>query len=281
MLCELVRINQKPLQVCQDLIQKASNPSEVTSTGVNIYTEKKSLIGANGVTWTHEEYGHPGLQLMYLKMKSWQRFTETWALLERSGRLGLFEPHRSGLIRGQPVRVLSVGGGPGYELLAFRRFFRSFIDPSVPLHLVSLDLQGSWRPYVEAMGMRFEEWDIKSGGLLNKVADMNFQGVTYVIISYVMIYCTDDRTCDMLADLLKSRGVHCIFVSERGEETRALTLMEQRGIRVVRLIDQSNGKDDRQSAWLDRTTPIGPSGLQQFPTVFPNQPFEDKKRKRR
>jgi hypothetical protein len=30
---------------------------------------------------------------MYLTLKSWQRFTETWALLERAGRLGLFEPH--------------------------------------------------------------------------------------------------------------------------------------------------------------------------------------------
>jgi hypothetical protein len=34
------------------------------------------------------------MQWMYLTLKSWQRFTETWALLERATRLGLFEPHR-------------------------------------------------------------------------------------------------------------------------------------------------------------------------------------------
>lgn len=62
---------------------------------------------------------------MYLSLKSWQRFTETWALVERAARLGLFERHRpGGPFHGKPVRVLSIGGGPGYELIAFERFFR-------------------------------------------------------------------------------------------------------------------------------------------------------------
>ena len=49
---------------------------------------------------------------VYLKMKSFQRFTETWALLERAARNGLFHIHNHDRRR---VRAVSVGGGPGYD----------------------------------------------------------------------------------------------------------------------------------------------------------------------
>eukprot|EP01052_Picozoa_sp_SAG31_P012906 SAG31_NODE_764_length_12262_cov_26.578887_12_plen_119_part_00 len=34
-------------------------------------------------TWSDAEYGLAGFQWMYLRLKSFQRFTETWALLDR------------------------------------------------------------------------------------------------------------------------------------------------------------------------------------------------------
>ena len=34
---------------------------------MQIYSEKKHLNGPGGVTWSHEEYGHPGFQkVMFL-----------------------------------------------------------------------------------------------------------------------------------------------------------------------------------------------------------------------
>ena len=51
----------------------------------------------------------------YLRYKSFQRFTETYALLERAearglfSRDGAFQPKRDG----RPLRVASIGGGPG------------------------------------------------------------------------------------------------------------------------------------------------------------------------
>lgn len=107
---------------------------QILSEGKQIYSEKKHLIagvpGQPKVTWSQDEYAHPGMQLMYLKLKSFQRFTETWAMLERSARLGLFEMHRqqqsSQSQSIKSVRVISIGGGPGYELIAFERFFRRF-----------------------------------------------------------------------------------------------------------------------------------------------------------
>jgi len=63
----------------------------------------KSNVANAQVTWSQSEYAHPGMQWMYLTLKSWQRFTETWALLERATRLGLFEPHRP-VTRVDPMR---------------------------------------------------------------------------------------------------------------------------------------------------------------------------------
>jgi hypothetical protein len=48
-----------------------------------------------------------------------------------------------------------------------------------------------------------------------------------------MIYVSTDAVCDALAKLLQSGGVYCILVSERGEVTHSLGMMERRGIQVT------------------------------------------------
>ncbi|KAL3922714.1 MAG: hypothetical protein SGPRY_004460, partial [Prymnesium sp.] len=53
--------------------------------GEALYRDKPTMKqhhGAKG-TWSDAEYAHPGLQFIYLRLKSFQRFTESWALLER------------------------------------------------------------------------------------------------------------------------------------------------------------------------------------------------------
>jgi len=119
------------------------------------------------------------------------------------------------------------------------------------MQLVSLDLMPGWRPFVEAMHMQFGVYDIEdmSSTLLEVAAKLNAvegkppfpadtpgghsSGVTYVLISYVMIYVSTDAVCDALAKLLQSGGAHCILVSERGEVTHSLGMMERRGIQVT------------------------------------------------
>ena len=44
--------------------------------------------------------------------------------------------------------------------------------------------------------------------------------------------------------------MRAIIVSERSETTAACDMMERRGVRVERLIDQSLGKDERQCLFL-------------------------------
>jgi hypothetical protein len=300
-LCHLVRINREPLALCQQLIESEGkgNAEKVRRDGKTMYTEKKHLIqgiaGQEKVTWSQDEYAHPGMQLVYLSLKSWQRFTETWAMLERSHNIGFFEAHKpGGALAGRPVRVLSIGGGPGFELAAFERFFRAVPGcAQVPLQLVSLDLMPKWKPLVEAMGMQFGVYDIKGQQSLHDVAaSLNeaegkgpfpAYGITYVLISYVMIYVSTPEVCAMLKGLLEARGgqggVRAILVSERGEETKALKMMEKLGTQVHRLIDQTDGLDERQSLWLSGSTRLMPPASR-VPTMFPNVPFEDNKKRK-
>ena len=71
---------------------------------------------------------------MYLRYKSFQRFAETWALLERVAGAGLLAP--GGLLHGlvhpnqatgESWRLVSLGGGPGFELLAADWFVKWWV----------------------------------------------------------------------------------------------------------------------------------------------------------
>ena len=69
---------------------------------------------------------HP-LQVLYLRLKSFQRFTESWAIFERAGALGTFDTWLQPTAEGAErplLRVASLGGGPGYELLALAWYLR-------------------------------------------------------------------------------------------------------------------------------------------------------------
>ena len=46
---------------------------------------KSAPRNSNKGTWSDDEYAHPGMQAVYLRLKSFQRFTESWALFERAG----------------------------------------------------------------------------------------------------------------------------------------------------------------------------------------------------
>jgi len=77
-LCALVAANSALRKHNLALLSAAGeNPDRVRAEGERIYVEKPTLRGDAKITWSFEEYGHPGLQLYYLKLKAWQRFTET------------------------------------------------------------------------------------------------------------------------------------------------------------------------------------------------------------
>ena len=128
------------------------------SSGSRVNASSPGFVRPLG-TWSDAEYALPGFQWMYLRLKSFQRFAETWALLERCAAGGLFLPgaplHNccasitssssspsssssavaaaaaaAGSTSLPPVKIVSLGGGPGYELLAADWFFE--LEAAVP-----------------------------------------------------------------------------------------------------------------------------------------------------
>lgn len=247
----------------------------IVRSGVDIYAKKPS-IRERDVTWSQTEYAHLGLQREYCRFKSVQRFTETWACLERARARGVFEDVGKGG-DGETRRVASLGGGPGFELVAVREFFKAHF-PSVTLDLVSLDLEESWRASAEALGLRFFQWDMRSG----KVAETCGGAVDFALASYVYkMYMCEDDVADWFADELKD--MHAAFIISRDQSLKT-ALMEKRGVDVRKLMAlQTQRGDDRQLVFSrDRvfepwSTSTKSARAPESSMTFPNVPYEEHK----
>mmetsp|Transcript_25548 Transcript_25548/g.31418 ORF Transcript_25548/g.31418 Transcript_25548/m.31418 type:complete len:565 (-) Transcript_25548:452-2146(-) len=287
LLQKLLDSNEAILRENMRLIMAQGDPQYVMAFGEALY-EVKPCLKAYGETWSQEEYGHPGFQRIYIKLKSFQRFTETWATLERCFADGLFDIHvdearkaAQSACEAPIIRMASIGGGPAFELLAIKLYFER-IAPGAILELISLDLQPSWKQYVELLGFKFIHWNIYDGNLLETL-NLEPGQLTYVVISYVLIYCTDDQTMDMLTSLLRDDKVRAIIVSERSESTGGVQMMESRGITVAKLMNQTWGKDERQTVFLmDKYLMNSTSGKEtrRSNPIFPNVPFSEHKEAR-
>ena len=272
----------------------AAEIDAVRRAGTEIYA-KKPNIKEKDVTWSQEEYRHAGLQREYCKFKSVQRFTETWACLERARYAGVFEDLVSagegdgdGSVAGgeggakrRTVRFASLGGGPGFELVAVREFFAQWY-PTVELDLVCLDVEEAWRGAAEALGLRFFAWDMQSGGVERVCGGP----VDYALASYVFkMYMCEDVVADWFSRELSS--VRAAFIINRDEYLKqGCSMMESRGVRVSKLLKQTHGRDDRQLVFSRHRVFAMPPSSTTTTTVgeahaftFPNVPYEDHRKR--
>ena len=243
----------------------------VLSAGVELYARKPSIKNAD-VTWSQEEYRHIGLQREYVKFKSVQRFTETWACMERADARGVFASLASAAQQKREVRVASLGGGPGFELIAVREYFNEKY-PGVTLDLVSLDVEESWRASAEGLGLRFIQWDMKDGG----VAKACGGAIDFAIASYVFkMYMCENDVADWLARELADITA-CLVINRDEKLQQGCELVQSRGVDVLKLLRQDNGRDDRQLVFSrDRTFESWTSATPMSMT-FPNVPYEEHK----
>lgn len=263
----------------------------VVAEGQRIYARKPNM-GEHDVTWSQLEYGHLGLQKEYIRYKSVQRLTEAWACLQRAKRAGLFfELDETPLMENEspsvPLRWASLGGGPGFELLAVKWFFEKHF-PRYALDLVSLDLEASWREAAEGLGLRFSTWDVRDGDGLERAAG---GPVDYAVASYVLkMYMANEPCARWLGEKLNRSpgtggGLRAALVVSRDENLEAASrLMRDASIgnaTVVPLMDPEGGRDDRQLAFAPGgwTRPTAPAA-EAAPLTFPNVPYEEHKRRR-
>jgi hypothetical protein len=266
-----------------------SSSADVVAEGQRIYARKPNM-GEHDVTWSQIEYAHLGLQKEYIRYKSVQRLTEAWACLQRARRAGVFDalddtapspPPRL------PLRVASLGGGPGFELLAVRWFFERHY-PRYDLDLVSLDLEESWRSAAEGLGIRFQTWDVRDGDGLERAAG---GPIDYALASYVLkMYMANETCARWMGGKLNdpSDPLAAVLVVSRDENLDAATrvMRDVGGIDVWPLMESAlepgGHRDDRQLAYVPREKKrTGGSGAAPHePLTFPNVPYEEHKKKR-
>ena len=265
----------------------AQLPVDTIKQGDIIYAQKPNL-GANGVTWSQDNYGHLGLQAEYLRLKSIQRFTEGWQAMQRAYNAGAFR-HLMDSSTGagqQPFRVASFGGGPGFEMVAVRSFCQRHLPCAQPQG-TSLDLAIEWEPCAKALGFNFTEWNVNDGeGVLRA---SGFERIDLAVISYVLYhYMSNEHCAEWMARRLRAHDIGAIMIISRFEDLSSqIEAMERRGIRVIKLMRQPTftreGKqansDHRQLLFLPgdapMLTPLGPT--ERLRTTFPNVPHEDGK----
>jgi hypothetical protein len=247
LLCRMFSANKAVFEYCTTQMLNTGQLRAMEAEGEAIYAKKPNL-GSNAVTWSQEEYAHPGFQKAYVTLKSIQRYTETYALLQRAYNAGVFAAyidadHAYTAARDaaaaagapapaapRPVVVASLGGGPGYELLAFSDFFGT-LCPSLRVDAVSLDLELSWAGLCHRLGLGFARWDMygsesvrscvdaalgdlaslrgDADALSHAVAgvgaadDAKHRHVDFYVLSYVFYhYMTDERTAAAIFDLI-------------------------------------------------------------------------------
>ena len=255
---------------------------KLVSEGRKIYGEKPSLRKFGGktkgdglnVTWSDAEYAHVGLQTQYLRLKSFQRFTETYNLVARA--CGRDETARKVLLESPVLRVSSLGGGPAFEVDALREYVLKHAKQPTDLRLYSIDLQPGWAPYAEALGCAFEApFDVLERSPDDLVNASGGKPIDVLVISYLLIYCTTDRTADLFHNLLSRNLVKVLLISERTHGQDIVKMLERRGLAVVPLMPQQNGTDQRQLLVLsaDSRRPLKDEPDAYPDPVFPNVPF--------
>ena len=89
----LLATNNRVFAINKSIVDATGDAKATIRHGEALYADKPTMKAHHGAlgTWSDEEYAHPGLQSVYLRLKSFQRFTESWALFERAARRGIFE----------------------------------------------------------------------------------------------------------------------------------------------------------------------------------------------
>ena len=254
---------------------------QLLEEGKKIYGEKPSLRkfdkkkgdGLN-VTWSDAEYAHVGLQTQYLKLKSFQRFTETYNLVARAA--GRDATARDVFLKTPELRVASLGGGPAFEVDALREYVLAHAEAAPDFRLYSIDLQPGWKPYAEALGCAFAApFDVLEASPDDLVAAAGGKPVDVLLVSYLLIYCTSDRTADFFHNLLARKLAKVLLISERTHDQDIVKLLEARGLAVIPLMPQRNGNDQRQLLVLlaEHRRPLKGEADAYPDPVFPNVPF--------
>lgn len=246
------------LELAKKLMQQQNLDVEaMIAKGEQIYANKTSKKSYQ--TWSEEEYNDFGFRFFYLKLKSTQRFVEMYNLLQRAYNMRAIQIPSTKT----KLRILSLGGGPGFELFAAKEFFKDY-----ECELVSMDTQEEWKPFAVALGNSFIQMDFNHKDLIDMVKDK----YDIILLSFVVGQHLQDY--GILFKLVTSCNAIATIVNSGFERLNELYNLELKQIQVVRLLP---GEDDRQAVLLKREVNVDYKADVEKNVLFPNVPYEEHK----
>lgn len=124
--------------------QHAKNGKAFLENGVKIYKEKTGIKTGDGGTWTDDDYQKPEFLHTYVRTKLFQRIPETMTMLQQMENTNALVTNPTG-----PLRILSVGCGPCFELFAMHKMLQKRLEKfEQDVTYVGVDTFGGWEPYV-------------------------------------------------------------------------------------------------------------------------------------
>ena len=273
LLCRLSKFVERLFSLNLEIMRRnypQHNIKVFIKEGEKIYDQKPSLA-KKGVTWSQNDYDHPGFHRAYIRYKSIQRFTETWALLRRAHNLGiLYSIYRDPQPR--TVRVATLAGGPGLELYALREFFSRYY-PHIKVECISLDLGELWKPYAEELGVEFDVWNVDDGNELKEKLNGN---IDFAIVSYALhMYLSKPLHINWLSKAILNNTIPMLFVNSRMKNlSKHISEMEAKGVSEKDLIGGKGKRDNRQIVYHRPDIRIK-APVEKFVTMYPNVPYED------
>ena len=242
------------------IIKKKLDFNKMIEEGKKIYVEKQNKNVQKKVgTWSISEYKHLGMLYLYIKIKSFQRFTENWSMIEKANQLNpsIFKDIKSKL------NVASIGGGPGFELVAFEKFFnhnKNYKDKNININFYNIDLVDDWEDYYKLNGSNY--FFIKGDFFkleLNKKMDYIFFSNTFAT------YLNNFDGWKSIIKLLDN--CEAIFINDRKKNLNNFReYIKKNNYYMISIL----GNNDHRQIIVTKKNHYLP---QKFKLVFPNVPF--------
>jgi len=223
----LNKIDKKVSIILDNIIDKIKkNKLDVKKQleeGFYIYDKKPS--SNKGITWSKKEYNHLGFQYYYIKTKSVQRITETYNLLIRSNNHGLFKKYKNNL------NILSLGGGPGFELYACNLFFKKYYK-NIKLKLTTIDNTNLWEFSNKIFNINFVKGSFYNKKTLEKYSKIN----NITIMSYVFYhYFNNDKSKWDLIKYIISNNTDMILINTRSKYMDIFDYLKKNNLYIFKL----------------------------------------------
>lgn len=254
-----VIVNSILISLLEQIVERGLDPLTEIMKGYLFYAKKPAKKYAS-VTWTEGEYDNLGFQLVYIRIKGFQRFVEMFSLLQRLDQRDMLAPLLAGLsdLGQRRVRIISVGGGPGFELYAISQYIEERYPNLVPeMELISIDPVQSWEQYNDFLGIEY---------IQGRFENVLKYARSLLIFSYVI---TQLPIAPSYFSKLLSRG-NIILLNEG---SKILPVLNDSSIPCLRLLS-SRGRDDRQCLVANPLPPSIPiEGKDKEEIIFPDVPY--------